>query len=57
VSERFLSLDKAAMIEKFFRENPLPGSERSVAQAIETIRVNSAWLARDGAHLHKYLAK
>ena len=55
VTERFLSLDKAAMVETFFRENPLPGSERSVAQAVETVRVNAAWLARDGAALQKFL--
>ena len=45
----------AAMVETFFRENPLPGSERSVAQAVETVRVHAAWLARDGAALNQFL--
>ena len=43
------------MVEAFFRQNPLPGSERSVAQAVETVRVNAAWLARDGAALTRFL--
>jgi puromycin-sensitive aminopeptidase len=56
VSERFLSLEKAAMVEKFFREHPMPGSERSVAQAVETVKVNSAWLARDAAAINSFFS-
>ena len=31
-SERFLKESAAAEVEKFFSDNPLPGSERNVAQ-------------------------
>ena len=55
VSERFIDEEKAAMIEKYFEENSLPGSERNVSQAVETIRLNSAWLSRDGASIKKFL--
>ena len=57
VSERFLSLEKADMVETFFKENPMPGTERAVAQAVETVRLNAAWLTRDRAALHQYLTR
>ena len=34
-------------MEKFFAEHPLPGSERVLAQSVETIRLHAAWLSRD----------
>ena len=33
-SERFLKESAAAEVEKFFSDNPLPGSERNVAQVL-----------------------
>ena len=56
VSERFLTEEKAQMVEKFFQENPLPGSERNVSQSLETIRLNSSWLQRDGAAINSFLS-
>lgn len=56
VSERFLAEEKAQMVEKFFDENPLPGSERNVSQSVETIRLNSSWLERDGGAIKSFLA-
>ena len=56
VIERFLTEEKADMAVKFFEEHPMPGSERKVAQAVETIRLNCAWLARDGAAINKFLS-
>ena len=49
--------DRAKEVEDFFTENAFPGSERNVAQAVETIRLNSAWLDRDGAKIKQFLAK
>ena len=43
----FLCEERAREVEQFFTEHPLPGSERNVAQAVETIRLNTAWLGRD----------
>ena len=54
VSERFVDEEKAAMIEKYFEENSWPGTERDVSQAVETIRLNAAWLSRDGASIKKF---
>jgi puromycin-sensitive aminopeptidase len=55
VSERFLTAEQADTVETFFREHPMAGSERSVAQAVETVRLNAAWLARDRDAVHKFL--
>jgi len=55
VSETFVTVERAAEVETFFQENPMPGSERNVAQAIETVRLNAAWLTRDGAEIKKFL--
>jgi len=46
-SENFVSEERAREVEQYFVEHPLPGSERNVAQSVETIRLNSAWLNRD----------
>jgi len=43
----FLCEERAMEVEKFFTDHPLAGSERNVAQAVETIRLNTAWLNRD----------
>jgi len=54
-SERFLTEVAATEVETFFNEHPLPGSERNVAQSVETIRLNSGWLARDGQDIANFL--
>jgi len=53
-SERFLTEDAAVEVEKFFTEHPLPGSERNVAQSVETIRLHAAWLSRDAADISNF---
>jgi len=53
-SERFLTESAACEVETFFTEHHLPGSERNVAQSVETIRLNSAWLARDGQDIANF---
>lgn len=53
-SERFLKESAAAEVEKFFSDNPLPGSERNVAQSVETIRLQAAWLERDGEDIANF---
>ena len=44
-------------VEKFFTEHPLPGSERNVAQSVETIRLHAAWLSRDAADISNFFKK
>ena len=41
-------------VENFFTEHPLPGSERNVAQSVETIRLHAAWLSRDAADISNF---
>lgn len=53
-TEQFVSEERAREVEQFFSEHSLPGSERNVAQALETIRLNSAWLARDGQDIANF---
>lgn len=53
-TEYFVSLDKASEIENFFKENKNP-ADRVVKQSIETIRLNAAWLDRDGEKIQKFL--
>jgi len=38
---RFTSAKKADEIEKFFKENPLSGTERKIKQTVENIRINA----------------
>jgi len=50
----FASEERAKEVEKFFEEHKAPAAERAVKQAIEGIRLNAEWLARDGADLEKW---
>jgi len=40
-TSNFASAEKADEIEKFFKENPLPGTERKIKQIVENIRINA----------------
>ena len=51
----FTSPAKAKEIEKFFKKNPAPGAARAIAQALEKIRGNAAWLARDRKAIENHL--
>ncbi|VVD03160.1 unnamed protein product [Leptidea sinapis] len=42
-----LNRASAREIEEFFASHKSPGTERSVQQAVETVRLNAAWLRRD----------
>ena len=48
--------DKAADdAQAFFEANPAEGIDRSVAQALESVRANSAWVERDAAKVAEWL--
>ncbi|XP_017135362.1 puromycin-sensitive aminopeptidase isoform X3 [Drosophila miranda] len=53
--ENYASEEKAQEVEEFFRVTQIPGCERTVSQAVETIRLNAAWLERDREKLSTYL--
>lgn len=54
ITEDFVTEEAAAEVEKFFAENNFPGTERTVQQSIESIRLNVAWLKRDESSLREY---
>ena len=53
--EDFASHEKAAEVEAYFASHKWPGTERSVQQAVESIRLNADWLSRDQAAIKGYL--
>lgn len=55
LTENFASEEKAIEIETFFKENKFAGTERTVQQAVETIRLNSEWLKRDAESIAAFL--
>jgi puromycin-sensitive aminopeptidase len=56
VTQNFVTEEDAEEIETFFRDHHTPGTERSVQQSCETVRLNAAWLKRDRDSVHKYLS-
>lgn len=55
LTENFATEAKALEIETFFKEHELPGTERTVSQSVESIRLNAAWLSRDLETITSYL--
>ncbi|OXA58934.1 Puromycin-sensitive aminopeptidase [Folsomia candida] len=47
VTGGFVGDEFAQEIETFLKENPIRGTERTVQQVVEKIRINAAWLKRD----------
>lgn len=56
VSEDFVSEEKALEVEAFCTANPIPGTERSVLQSVENIRLNVKWLAKDEEAIRSFLS-
>ncbi len=52
-----IKVSDASDLEKFFKKNPVPEAERTIAQAAEQIRSNAAWLKRDRKGIEKFLKK
>lgn len=57
LTENFATEEKAKEVEAFFKEHQFPGTERTVSQSVETIRLNAAWLQRDLATTTEFLKK
>ena len=55
LGQAFTTEAKAREIESFFSKNMVPGIERSVAQAVEKIKIQDAWRKRDEKLITKYL--
>ncbi|KAL6422387.1 hypothetical protein ACFW04_010611 [Cataglyphis niger] len=54
-TENFVTEEQAKDVESFFESHPTPGTERTVQQCVESIRLNTAWLARDKDSIKEYL--
>ena len=50
------SAEVADEIEEFFKQNPIPAAERTLAQALERIRTRAAWRNRDREDVQAFLA-
>lgn len=55
LTENFASEEKAQEVENFFKQHEFPGTERTVQQSVETIKLNTAWLQRDLPSITEYL--
>lgn len=55
VTENFATEERALEVEEFFKKHEFPGTERTVQQSIETIKLNSSWLQRDLAGITEFL--
>lgn len=55
-TENFVTEECAKDVEEFFQTHPTPGTERTVQQSVESIRLNAAWLGRDKDSIKEYLA-
>ncbi len=55
LTENFATEAKAEEIEQFFAEYPFPGTERTVEQSVEIVRLNTKWLERDYNSIKKFL--
>ena len=53
----FVSEEMAEEIQTFFKEHSFPSTERTIQQSLETIRLNSSWLARDSAEIKNFLVE
>lgn len=55
LTENFSSEEKANEVEQFFKDNNFAGTERTVSQSVETIRLNTKWLQRDLQSISEFL--
>ena len=51
ITSAFTTLDHHQEVEGFFADHPAPAAERSIRQSLERIRLNAAWLERNGDEL------
>jgi aminopeptidase N len=56
MTENFNTEEQAQEVDKFFKEHQFKGTEPSVEQALESIRIQVEWLQRDKEILAKFLS-
>ena len=55
LTENFASEERLQEISAFFEAHPLPSTERTVQQALETVKSNAELLSRDSQVIKNYL--
>lgn len=55
LTENFATEERAQEVETYFKQHEFPGTERTVSQSVETIRLNAGWLQRDLRAVTAYL--
>lgn len=55
LTENFATEERAQEVESYFKTREFPGTERTVSQSVETIRLNATWLHRDLPSVTEYL--
>ena len=55
LTENFASEEKAQEVDDFFAKNVFSGTERTVQQSLEQIRLNTEWLNRDATEIKNYI--
>jgi puromycin-sensitive aminopeptidase len=56
IAQQFTTPEAAKDVERFFRGREAPEVRRAVQQALEKIRVNAAWVKRNGKDLARWFA-
>lgn len=54
VTQNFVSEDSIKDIVEFFDENPIAGTERTIQQSIEKIKLNVAWFNREKEAIEEF---
>jgi len=57
VARPLTTFEDEADVRSFFTENPVSEAEQTIAQSLESIRVNARWLKRDRENIGKWLEK
>ena len=55
LTEKFSSEEHHQDVSAFFAANPVPSTERTVQQSLESIRANVDWLSDDSQVIKNYL--
>lgn len=55
ITENIVKEEMVKDIEEFFQKHSISGTERTVQQSLETIRLNVAWLKRDKDSIEEFL--
>ena len=56
LTEYFASEEHHQDVSAFFAAHPVPSTERTVQQSLESIKANVDWLSRDSQAIKNYLA-